>query len=282
MTAPQTGSPATGGTSQGGGAPTVIVNSGSGDGDSKTQRKTDAVQGIVDRLVGKYGTLEAALSVLASEQWEYRETIRQRDEKIATLEAKQIPADSVVLTGEDKKAWDAVKALNVPAGEIAGKVKRAGELEAEKSEQAFGQLVDKGAASVKYNPAVLRGLLKDKGYALEMRDVVVDGKTTQQPYVRKANDTNAAWEMLTTAAERDFKDYLPALKAVPQGGTTDSAGGSSNGTEQGFVSHDMPIQSASSGSQGEQGGTAVERHLKRVQGRAERPNPLLRPAAKKD
>lgn len=277
MTAPQTGVPASGGAAPQGGAgggTTVVVNDGSGT--SRTQQRADATQGIVDRLVTRYGTLEAALNVLAGENFEHRETIRTLNEKITGLEKSQVPNGALVLSADEKKVWDSIKAANIPIEKIVERVKLADTLEAQQREHDFGKLVDDGAAAVKFNASVLRGLLRDKGYSLELRDVLqTDGKTTaKMPYIRKANDDKAAWEPLATAAEREFKDYLPALKALPQGG---GAGGTGNGTgagaTQGVATHAMPSQSSASTSQGD-GGSAVDQHLARMQKRAERPNPL--------
>lgn len=283
MTAPQTGggSGSSTGAPQGGapGGTTVVVQGGDGGSASRTERRADAVQGIVDRLVTKYGTLEAALQVLANENFEHRESLRTLNEQIATLTQNQVPKDATVLSGDDKKAWDAITAAKIPVAKIVERVKRADELEAADAEGKFAALVASGAQAVKYNPTVLQGLLKDKGYVLEMRDVSVDGKTSKLPYVRKANDDKGAWELLTATAEQAFKDYLPALKTLPQGGGgVNASGGSGNGTAP-IVTTPIPSQS-SSGSQGDAGGSAVDQQLAAMKKRAERPNPL-RPAAAK-
>jgi hypothetical protein len=267
-------------TSQGGGGTpggtTVVVNST----DSKAGKKADAVQGIVDRLTQRYGTVERALEVLAGENYEYRDQLRTQGEELAALRTK-VPADgALVLTADQKKTWDAIVATNVPLDKVAERIKRAGELEAEQAKAAFDKLVETGASSVKFNAEVLKGLLTDKGYTLELRDTIVDGKTSKIPFIRKANDQNAAWEQLTVAAEKDFKAYLPALKTLPQGGTGGAgSGGTGGGSES--VAHDFPNQSSASSSQGGgESGNVVDQFIERSKKRADRPNPL-RPAATK-
>lgn len=274
------GSGSGGGSSQGGGTTVVVQREGGGDStESRTQRRTDAVQGITDRLVAKYGTLEAALTVLAGENYEYRDTLRAQSDELASLR-KKVPADgALVLTADQKKVWDAIVASGVPIEKVAERIKRAGELETQLAEADFVRLVDEGAATMKYNATVLRSLLKDKGYTLEVRDMLqADGKTIKFPFVRKAGDDKAAWEKLDVAAERDFKEFLPALKANPQGGNAGGGGGSS-ATGTSSVSHEMPTQSSSASSQGGGNGTSVvDQQIARNKSRSEKPNPL-RPAA---
>lgn len=279
------------GGSQGGspGGTTVVVQRDGGSETSRTAERADAVQGIVDRLVTRYGTMARALEVLAAENHEHRESLRQLRQEADGLKAK-VPADgSFVLTADQKKVWDAIVATKVPLDKVAERLTRANELETKQAEADFAKLVEQGAATFKLNAPVLQSLLKDKGYTLELRDVIVDGKTTKVPYVRKANDDKAAWDKLDVAIENnaELKPYLPALKTLPQGGNASESGGGASGRDgsSDFVSHDMPSNSSSASSAqggGGSGGSVVDQHLAKQKSRSERPNPLRpAPAAKK-
>src|SRR3954471_7062033 len=226
----------TGNTSQGGGAqgattttPTVTQTTIGGSG---FEARREGIQGIADRLLSRYGTYERALEVLSGENFDYRESVRQRDEKIATLTTNQIPADAVVLTGDERKTWEKFKTLQLPIDKVEAKLKRADELETTVGNDQRLKLVGEVAGAAKFNRDVLAPLLETNQLDVEVRSVTVRdnaGKETAEPtaYVRKRGDQNATWEKLSEFAERDgspLKPFLPALKA----GVTTT--GSNNGS----------------------------------------------------
>lgn len=290
VTAPNTqtggGSGSGGSGGQGSGAPSVIVNAGGTDerGTVRDEAREEANE-FWQGLLREYGTKDAAVRALISENADRRIENRTLKKSLAEVTAK-VPADgSRVLSADDGKVWDAIKtAAGTDLAKVPDRIKRAGELETQLAEAEFGKLVEQGATAVKFNPTVLKSLLKDKGYTLEMRDMLQsDGKTTVKiPFIRKAGDEKAAWEKLDAAAEQQFKDFLPALKALPQGGNAASGGGSGGG-EHIVASHEMPSQSSASSQGGGGGGSVVDQHIARQKTRSERPNPLkpVAPAAKK-
>lgn len=286
MTAPNT----QGGTPQGGAPATTTPTTPQGGAPQSTlatyDNRRDAVQGIADRLITRHGTADRALEVLAGENFDYRETIRQRDQEIAQLRARQVPDGGVVLTGGDVQRWEKFNKLAVTdPDKVAERLARADTLEADASKTSAKTVHEKAASAFGYNPDVLSDLITQRGLAVELRDAVIvtNGKseTKQLPFVRKANDANAAWQRLDEYAANDLKFYLPALTTKPQGGDANNAGGSSTqgatGT-QGTQGSVIPWTGATGtqGAQGAPGGSVVDQHLAKRKKVEQAPNPLVK------
>jgi hypothetical protein len=271
---PQGGAPATTQTpTQGGGGSTLATY----------DNRRDAVQGIADRLITRHGTSDRAIEVLAGENFDYRETIRQRDAEIATLRQRQVPDGGVVLTGADAQRWEKFNKLAITdPDKVAERLTRADTLESEQQKNAARTLYTDAAKPFGWNGDVLADLIPSKGLAVEMRDVAIveNGKseTKKLPFVRTASDTNAAWQRLDEYATAHLPAYLPALTAVPQGGTQQPGTQSTQqpGTQpttQGVIN--WPGATTTQGTQ--QGGSIVDQHLaKRNAAAASRPNPLVK------
>ena len=237
---------------------------------------------ILTGLLHSYGTYERAAQVLASENWDYRRKNKDLNAQVVTLQSR-VPADgAIVLTGDDAKAWPQIKALNLTGEKLVERVKRADELEQTVVAEQRQKVREEAAKAQGWNATVLSPLLDQHKLDVDMRDVLVkdaSGKESTQkvPYVRKSDDKNAAWEKLSDVVDRDpvLKAFIPALKVVPQGGSTNGASGS---TSAGSTSVVMPEQSGTqNGSQSQGGGSLLDRHLQRVKERANRPNPLNPP-----
>lgn len=262
--------------SQGGPGTTVVVQGAATEQRSQTETKAEAAQGIVDRLVSKFGTMSRALEVLAGENFDYRETNRELSARVQQLGAKQVPDGAIVLTGEDAKSWNAIKAIEgVTPDKVPDVVKKSRDLEMKIAATDRESIVGKASESLKWNPKVLAGLLSQSKLDLEMRDTIVrDGagkeSTEKVPYVRKAGDASAAWEKLSEFGERDFKDFLPALRTAASGGGN---GSGPAGTE---TITPMPGQGTPA-AQGATGGDVVDNFIGQQQSAAKgRVNPLSR------
>jgi hypothetical protein len=253
--------------------------------------------------VHRYGSEREALRVLSGENYDFRDRERARSQEIEGLRAKQVPDGALVLTGDDLKAWQAIKALNVPVTEVAPRVKEAGELKERQQQADRRKAQDSAAASLKWNADVLAPLLDTNKLDIELRDVVLveNGKEISQkrPYVRKAGDASAAWEKLDELVARDasLKNFLPALKVVPATGAQSTNGnGAAGSTAPGssasssssttapangnvFSSIPFPVeQGSSSGDSSSAGVGLVDKFIERSnKAAAERPNPFRRP-----
>lgn len=272
------------GGSGGGGGGTGSTSQGGGE--ERHQSRAEEVRDIVDQLVARHGTLNEALRVLASDNYDYRAKLRDATATIGTLRAK-VPADgAVVLTGDDVATWNAVKPLNLKGDKIAERIKLADELEVRVIGGERQTLVTSAAKVVQYNPDVLLAELDRNKLTLELRDGVAkdaSGKETpiKIPFVRKADDPKAAWEKLTEYAERDLKLYLPALKTLPQGGASGAGGtngtSGTSGTPSTFTP--LPVMGDGTAQGGGAGGASdlVTRHLESASKRVDRGNPFRKP-----
>lgn len=249
---------------------------------------------IVDRLVHRYGSEAEALRVLAGENFDQRETLRERDDTIEELRQKQTPDGAVVLTGDDAKHFAAIKATGVALDKVAERVTLAGKLEGEQAAQTRRTSQDAAAKALNWNPDVLAPLLDNHKYLTELRDIVVKeagkaDRTVKVPYVRK-DAQGSAWERLDelVAREESLKPFLPALKTVPASGTqgangNGAVGGSSSGSAAGttgdastiFPFTQSPAQGAGDGSS-----DPVDKFItNRNKAAAARSNPLTRSTA---
>ena len=200
---------------------------GTGEGERKREprinrqrrRHYQAPTELVDQLIHKYGSRDRAIEELAKQTYDLREDRREADEEIEALKAK-VPADgAVVLTGDEKKKWEAVKAIDLPGEKIKERVAKADDLEKQhaKTELSTKRKAVAGAAGV--NGDVLDPLLDQFGLEVENKEIQVqgaDGKLTpkQVAHVRKAGDANAAWEKLSDVIARDGSPLKPFAAAL--------------------------------------------------------------------
>lgn len=152
----------------------------------------------------------AVASKLYDDNYDLREKNRQ-------LKAK-LPADgSVVLSGDDAKAWEAFKALDMKADDLKAAVEKVGTLEKENKELAsmenLREISELGLEGSKLKLSVLKDQLSSK-----FPDAVfsfktekdADGKEAKVAYIKKSEkDSETKFEDF---AKADLADYLPSLK----------------------------------------------------------------------
>lgn len=298
----ENGTSSTGGASQGGGSgaahQTPDGKRRAKDRARSTERR-EAVPGIADRFIVKYGTMEKALEQLAGELWDLRDERRDYEDKIADLEARQVPTDGVVLTGDDRQAWEKIKAAATEQGTTPAKVperlKLAKELEGKDAQRSLTESRAAVAKAAQLNPLVLDPLLSQFALAVEVRkEKVPDGKggvvDGEVAYVRKADDEKAPWEKLADFIAKDgspLKPFAAALAAKPgQGSGTGNAGGStstgnsSTSDGSGAVSHAFPVMTGgNTGDSATTGDPAVDFLNRRNAAAGKRANPFLTPPA---
>lgn len=227
--------------------------------DSRREEARESFASVhVSKLVRRFGTLELALESLAGELFDIREERRQAP--------APPPAGSMVLVGDDVKAWQGYQALGLPPDKVKEGLAERDTLKAKDSAAAQGTTNQQATQALGWKDATALGeLLTAKGLQLDMRDVQVveAGKTPttkRMPFVRKASDGTAAWEPLADVVNTHHKAWLPALTTDAQGGggTSTTAPGS-NGTQGGAggTRKGQPNQQQATGRSGAQGGTAT-------------------------
>ena len=235
------------------------------------RRHYQAPTELVDQLIHKYGSRDRAIEELAKQTYELREDRREADEEIETLKAKVPADDAVVLTGDEKKKWEAVKAIDLPGEKIKERVTKADELEKAKAKTDLSTKRKAVATAAGVNGDVLDPLLDQFGLEVENKEIQVqgaDGKLTpkQVAHVRKAGDANAAWEKLSDVMARDGSPLKPFAVALNM-----KAGAAA--TEQRTTSG-VPFPDQSGGTNNSGTSSIADEFLKRNKERAERGNPL--------
>lgn len=143
-----------------------------------------------------------------AENAKHRERIRTLEAEKATIEALLPGDDSIILTGDDAKAWEAYKELGQPEL-VKVKLDDYDRATSEASSLKRRELVDKAARDpqdetrYRYKPSVLERLLTDAQ--------ITAGK---DGYTVKAGETEKPLEKWL---EEDQADFLPALQSAPAG-----------------------------------------------------------------
>jgi hypothetical protein len=188
---------------------------------SPRARRAEGARNIADRMVERFGNMEAAITGLAGELFDLRESRRQDAARLAQVP----PAGAVVLVGDDVAAWNGYRALGVDPVKAKERLALADQHERAEQARQTGTVAQQAAAALGWGGTdVLGDLVTDKGLAIELRETIVTdaaGKqaTVKMPYARKAADTSAPWTPLADYVTQHHKGYLPALTATPQGGT---------------------------------------------------------------
>lgn len=265
------------GTGQGAGTGSYAVNNGgatggqSGQGsggatggggyESARERRSSGASEIVERLLHRYGNAERALEHLAGDNFDLRDERRTLAERLATIERQLPPNGAVVLVGDDVKAWEGYKALNLAPDKVKERLTNEERLVAETTRAQVGTLAQQAAQSYGWNADALGELIADKAITLEMRDatVSVNGKqeVRKMPFARKTSDTTAPLVPLSEYVERNHKIYVPALVTKPQGGASTGASGSGTPAAQGATGATGGATSAPATSTGAQGAPVI-------------------------
>ena len=147
---------------------------------------------------------------LAKENFKYRQ--KNRD-----LEGRVAPEGAVILSGDDATAFEAFKALGLKPEEVTSAVQERDTLKTANEALRRDGIVRSAAEALNFKASVLGDLVTSKGLEVEIREVEVEENGSKVnkslPHVKAAGDEKAKWELLSSYAERDLKDYLPALKS---------------------------------------------------------------------
>lgn len=169
------------------------------------------IDGAVQRLLAKHGNAERAMGYLLRDNQTYRK-------KNAELKAK-IPAEgTLVLAGDDAKAWDEYKSLG-KAGDLKASL-QAALAERDQAKEEAGSLrraeTYKQAAELHgYKASVLADLIERKKLPVEVKDEDVKGKPAKVAYVKDEVNGKPVETKLTEYVEKNWPDYVPSLLAPP-------------------------------------------------------------------
>jgi hypothetical protein len=148
---------------------------------------------------------------LFRDNYSLREEKRKLSSKITDLEGK-VPADgSLVLSGDDVKAWESIKALNLSADDIKAKLQSSSDNERELATLKRTELMRQVAHTEGYKATVLSDILPADA-PVEVKDHEKDGEKKKRAFI-KIKENGADRELLLSDyIEGNKADYLPALR----------------------------------------------------------------------
>lgn len=182
-------------------------NNGGGEGGN-----TNTIEAAFQRLLDRNKNDGVGLAEkLFTENYTYREKVRQLEGQVTELTGKVPAAGAVVLSGDDVAAWQAYQTLGKPEEIKQGldeRTKIQGDLATKERELLLRNVADAAG----YKPTVLSNLdriakVEGKELSYDIRDVTADGKTEKVVYVKEGDKELSIAEYATT----NWSDYLPSL-----------------------------------------------------------------------
>lgn len=148
---------------------------------------------------------------LFTENFTLREDKRKLNARVDELQGK-VPADgTLVLTGDDAKAWNSIKELNLTADQIKEKLQSSSDATAELASLRRKELMREVQDVEDYKASVLSDILPGD-LPIEFKDHEADGKKKKRAFIKiKENGTDKEL-LLSEYIEENKADYLPALK----------------------------------------------------------------------
>jgi len=148
-----------------------------------------------------------------SENYRYREKIRELKAELAKAQGMAPDENSVVLSGDDAAKY---RELKLTPAQIAEKLAQLTTLETEvadlrsKASEAERQsVVDAAADAAEFEAEALAEVAKLKGFTLEVKETEKDGAKKKTAFVRTSKDAEPI-ELKIYATEH-LKPFLPAL-----------------------------------------------------------------------
>lgn len=213
----------------------------------------EEVSAQVTTMLARNGNdTQRTIAQLITDNRKTRDRLRDTRAELETLKAKAPAADAVVLTGEDKKTYEAFRALNLKPEDAKKRIDLAAKLESDQATATRNVALKETAKSLGYNEQVFVDLVNDKKLHVELRDGVVEGKAVKLPYIRPSADANAPLVLAKDFVAQQLAGYVPALTAKPAAGTNGTAAaGAGTGTT-------FPAQSGGTSTASPTPGTAAD------------------------
>lgn len=177
----------------------------------------------IAEFIAAKGGAHRAVAILLRKKEELETDLHRVRER-----SREVPADAVVLTGDDARAWEAYRGLGKP-DEVTRALDTAKADRAWRSERESADHIGQMAAAVGYNARLLTLALNERPDAkLELREVTVSegGREVKKsvPHVVVGTGDAAKAEPLTAFATREFPDLPFTATASGAGNGTPSAG----------------------------------------------------------
>jgi len=200
-------------------------------------------------LIAEHGDAKAALQTLARERNEARAENAKLRKSNRELKDRA-PDGSVILKGDDAKAWGQYKELGTPE-DLTKALEQKGELEKQEAKRAKSEARADAAEAIGWKAGALEKIAGVDDLEFELREETVEGEQVKVPYV-KGGEVGDTPKRLEDHAKEAWSDLLPALK-------DDGESGDSGGSDQ-----DRSFQSQSSqGAAGKRGAASVDEVVKR-------------------
>jgi hypothetical protein len=151
-------------------------------------------------------TAQAKIDSLEGDNYNYRSKLRELKAELATAKAAVPPEGAIVLTGDDAKAWEELKALG-SAADLQGKLDKLNEAENKLRQLERTEKLRGVADAAGYDFDVLAALSGD----LEFEVTTKDGEEVVIVL------TDAGSTPIADYAESNWSKFLPAL--APDGST---------------------------------------------------------------
>jgi hypothetical protein len=162
--------------------------------------------------LAKYNNDAAQLAQqLFTENYTLREDKRKLSSKLQEAEGKAPAEGSLVLSGDDAKAWNSITELNLSPDEIKAKLQSSSDTEKELAGLKRTELMRQIADAEGYKATVLSDILPDDA-PVEFKDHEKDGQKKKRAFI-KIKENGADRELLLSEyLETNKADYLPALR----------------------------------------------------------------------
>lgn len=234
-----------------------FADSGEGGGDDDDDDSGGAPDGALQALIGKHNNdLMSVVNTLFVDNYKARDKNRKLRAQITELSGKVPGDDSLILPAEEAATYQAFLKLDLAPDTIKEKLQNfeqvSQELDRAKKETTLRQAAD--LHGLKFS--VLDRLV-GQDFAVEVREVEADGKTSKVAYIQNGDGQGA--KPLLEYADQQWKDFLPALRVE----TETQAGGTQ------YVSQSAGVTPPA--------GNVVDAFIKKTnEDRAKRPNPLAK------
>lgn len=177
---------------------------------------------IAQNIIARHnGDASVAVGVLAGENFQLRDKVRQQNERITALEGGQPKDGALVLSKADAERWEAYKKLGTPeevTTKIADGDKASGELQSIRA----GSAISDAARDLNLNAAALQRLVKLDGITVEKRTVKENGQDVERYFAKyKGDDGKDAEKALTDYRQERWQEFNDILGA-PNATSTDS------------------------------------------------------------
>jgi hypothetical protein len=148
---------------------------------------------------------------LYADNFTLRDEKRKLSNQIQDLQGR-VPTDgSLVLNGDDAKAWNSIKELNLTPDEIKARLQSSTETEKELATLKRNELIRTVADTEGYKATVLSDILPADA-PVEVKDHEKDGEKKKRAFI-KVKENGADRELLLSDyLESNKADYLPALR----------------------------------------------------------------------